>query len=89
MVDRLARGICAIEGQRLVAEPDLSVIAFTSDIVPVPALAAAMERRGWFVNWGGQPEAIHLGMVTMAFSPRHGLLRRATVAQRGRGTTGA
>lgn len=69
MVDRLARGISAIEGLRLVAEPDLSVLAFTSDAVPVPSIAAAMERRGWFVNWGGQPEAIHLGMVTMSQAP--------------------
>jgi ABC-type Mn2+/Zn2+ transport system permease subunit len=30
-----------------------------------------------------------LFLLALAFSPRHGLLRRATVAQRGRGTTGA
>jgi glutamate/tyrosine decarboxylase-like PLP-dependent enzyme len=61
--DALARGIVETPGLRLVAPPDLSVLAFTSDATDVYVLGEQMETRGWKLDRQQRPPCLHL-MVT-------------------------
>ncbi len=63
--DRLLDGFEKIEGIRPVCRPDLSVLAYSSENVAIPALAAEMEKRSWLVKTMVDPAAVHLGMLTM------------------------
>jgi glutamate/tyrosine decarboxylase-like PLP-dependent enzyme len=63
---RLQRGIEAIEGLRIVGEPDMSVFAFTSDRAAVTNIVDRMAARGWRLNRQANPPAIH-----MILTPRH------------------
>jgi glutamate/tyrosine decarboxylase-like PLP-dependent enzyme len=61
--DALARGIVETPGLRLVAPPDLSVLAFTSDATDVYVLGEQMETCGWKLDRQQRPPCLHL-MVT-------------------------
>jgi sphinganine-1-phosphate aldolase len=61
------RGIEAI-GLRIVGEPDLSILCFTSPEVDMLAVGAAMEQRGWLAGLVREPRAMHL-MLSMLHAP--------------------
>jgi glutamate/tyrosine decarboxylase-like PLP-dependent enzyme len=62
----LAREIARIPGLRLLAEPEMNLIAFTSDEVNVFQVVDEMKARGWYVQpqlgFGGSKENIHLSV---------------------------
>lgn len=64
--NRLVEGIRAIPQLRLLGEPDLPLIAFTSDQVNIFHLIDAMNARGWYVQpqlrMGEYPECVHLSV---------------------------
>lgn len=47
---RLIEGINAIEGLRVLGQPDMCMFSFTSDTVNVFQLADEMRRRGWYLQ---------------------------------------
>ena len=61
-------GIEAIDGLRMLARPDLSIVNFTSDRVAIPALAEAMDRRGWLPGMTRTPPGLHI-MLSMLHEP--------------------
>lgn len=64
--NRLVEGIRAIPRLRVLGEPDLPLIAFTSDELNVFHLIDAMNARGWYVQpqlrMGDYPECVHLSV---------------------------
>ena len=63
---KLQRGIAAIPGLHVLAEPVMSVFAFGSDRADVFAIGDAMDAKGWHLDRQKGPDALHL-MV----SPEH------------------
>jgi glutamate/tyrosine decarboxylase-like PLP-dependent enzyme len=57
---RLQEGIAKIPGLRIVGEPDMTVLAFTSDRLDIFAIADALAARGWHVDRLNEPPSIHL-----------------------------
>lgn len=68
-VDRMVAGIGAIDGLRVVCEPELTIVSFAADGFDIFAVAEAMAARGWFVARSAEPRSIHLGMMTLAHVP--------------------
>ncbi|MBL8742963.1 MAG: aspartate aminotransferase family protein, partial [Myxococcales bacterium] len=62
--DALVKGINDIPGLHVMGSPEMALIAFTSDTVPVFVLADAMKARGWHIQpqlaYGPSPENLHL-----------------------------
>lgn len=69
---RYCEGIAAIPGLRVLARPDMTLIAFSSDDFPVLVLPDLMKKRGWYVQaqlgFDGHRENVHLS-VTAANVP--------------------
>jgi glutamate/tyrosine decarboxylase-like PLP-dependent enzyme len=61
----LSAGINAIEGLRVVAEPDMTVFAFASDTFDVHVVGDALAAAGWFPDRQQGPASLHI-MVTPA-----------------------
>ncbi len=66
-LDRVVEGLERIEGLLLVARPDSSLVAFTTDgSCDVFTITDAMARAGWYVqpqlSFRGQPPSIHLSL---------------------------
>jgi glutamate/tyrosine decarboxylase-like PLP-dependent enzyme len=61
----LTTGINAIEGLRVVGEPDMTVFAFTSDTFDAHAVGDALAAAGWFPDRQQDPASLHI-MVTPA-----------------------
>jgi len=61
----LIDGINAIPGLQVRGKPDMSVLAFGSDLMDVYALGEAMEARGWNLEFLQKPPNLHL-VVTPA-----------------------
>ena len=63
---RIAEGIETIEGLRLMTQPDMCLIAFTSDEGGVFHLVDAMNARGWYIqpalSFDNSPAHIHLSI---------------------------
>jgi glutamate/tyrosine decarboxylase-like PLP-dependent enzyme len=63
---RIAAGIRAIPGLRLLGEPDMNLVAFTSDEVSVFHVVDEMKARGWYVQpqlgFASSKENIHLSI---------------------------
>jgi sphinganine-1-phosphate aldolase len=57
---RLQRGIEQIPGLRLVGEPDMTVLAFTSEELDIFAIADRLAVGGWHVDRLNEPPSIHL-----------------------------
>ena len=66
LTERLIAGINAIDGLRVLGEPDMSVFAYasTDPMINIYAVADQMEARGWSVNRQQKPNALH-AMVTV------------------------
>lgn len=64
---RYADGIDAIDGLRVLAPPDMTLIAFTSDEFSVFHLPDLMKRRGWYIQpqlgFGAHRENVHLSIT--------------------------
>jgi sphinganine-1-phosphate aldolase len=67
--ERLKQGLSAIDGVKLVGSPDLPVLAWTVQDIPIDRIADGMAKRGWFVRPMAQPAAVHMGMITMHQGP--------------------
>jgi glutamate/tyrosine decarboxylase-like PLP-dependent enzyme len=63
LVARYRRGIEAI-GLKVIGNPELSILCFTSDTVDMMAVGAAMARRGWLPGHTRQPPSMHI-MISM------------------------
>lgn len=61
----LTTGINAIEGLRVVGQPEMTVFAFTSDTFDVHAVGDALASAGWFPDRQQEPASLHI-MVTPA-----------------------
>lgn len=57
---QLAEGIRGISDLRLVTEPELNLVSFTSNTSDVSQLRVALERRRWLVSLNSQPESVRL-----------------------------
>ena len=57
---KLLEGVKAIDGMKILGEPDMSVFAFTSDKVNIYALGEEMQNKGWFLDRQQMPPALHL-----------------------------
>ncbi len=62
---RLRDGVAAIDGLSIVAEPEMSVFAFTSDDVDMFAVGDAMDESGWHLDRQPSPNSLHM-MVALA-----------------------
>jgi len=60
LTDQLLGGLRAIPGIRVLGDPDMSVLAFTSDVSDIFAIARRMHDRGWRIDRQHSPDAIHL-----------------------------
>jgi len=65
-VKKIAAGIEAIDGIRLLAQPQMSLVAFTSDTVNVFHIIDEMNARGWYIqpalSFDNSPAHIHLSI---------------------------
>lgn len=65
---RYAEGIASIPGLKLLAEPDMTLIAFTSDEFHVFHLPDLMKKRGWYIQpqlgFGPHRENVHLSVTS-------------------------
>ena len=65
-VKKIAAGIEAIDGIRLLARPQMSLVAFTSDTVNVFHIIDEMNARGWYIqpalSFDNSPAHIHLSI---------------------------
>jgi glutamate/tyrosine decarboxylase-like PLP-dependent enzyme len=64
--DEIVAGIREIPGLRVLGDPEMSLIAFSSDSIPVFPIADAMKRRGFYIQpqlaYGPSPENLHLSV---------------------------
>ena len=67
VVARYRRGVEAI-GLRVVGDPELSILCFTSDEVDMMDVGAAMAERGWLPGHAREPRAMHV-MLSMLHAP--------------------
>ncbi len=58
-VDRYRAGIEAIDGLHVIGSPDLAIVAFGSDSLPVNEIAARLAVQGWQPGLLKKPPAIH------------------------------
>jgi len=65
-VKKIAAGIEAIDGIRLLAQPQMSLVAFTSDSINVFHIIDEMNARGWYIqpalSFDNSPAHIHLSI---------------------------
>jgi glutamate/tyrosine decarboxylase-like PLP-dependent enzyme len=57
--EALVAGLRAIPEVRVLAEPDVTLVAFTTDGVHPFAVAEALGRRGWYVDQQQPPASLH------------------------------
>jgi len=57
--DRYIEGIAAIPDLKLLVQPDLSVIAYGSDVVDIAAVGDQLLERGWYMSRIAQPPSLH------------------------------
>lgn len=60
LTEKLAGGIKKIDGLNLIAEPELNIVAFKSDIVNLTGLEAALKTRGWLISINKRPKSVRL-----------------------------
>jgi glutamate/tyrosine decarboxylase-like PLP-dependent enzyme len=70
MTDKYVEGITAIEGFRMWATPDLSIINYGVQGLDIFAVAEAMKRRGWLSGLTNTPKGMH-SMMSM----KHAVVR--------------
>ncbi len=65
-VKKIAAGIEAIDGLRMMAQPQMSLVAFTSDSINVFHIIDEMNARGWYIqpalSFDNSPAHIHLSI---------------------------
>jgi glutamate/tyrosine decarboxylase-like PLP-dependent enzyme len=60
IAESLMRGIAGIPGLFIVGEPDMSVISFGAEEVPIFALAERMAEKGWRLDRQRNPDSLHI-----------------------------
>jgi glutamate/tyrosine decarboxylase-like PLP-dependent enzyme len=60
LVDRYREGIESIPGLRVIADPQLSILSFTSDEVNLHQAGERMRERGWLPGFIKRPTGMHL-----------------------------
>ena len=60
---RVREGVEATPGLRLLGDPRLCIVAFTSDSFHIYRLADEMKARGWMLSCVQQPTGVHLYLV--------------------------
>jgi len=60
VTDALVQGISSIEGLHVLGEPDMNVIAFTSETLNILSVGERLDNMGWRVNRINNPPALHL-----------------------------
>lgn len=68
MVDLYVEGVTALDGLRMIARPDVSIIAFTSDRDDMFAVARELGSHGWLVGQTRRPPGIH-SMMSLFHAP--------------------
>ncbi|MCP3953900.1 MAG: aspartate aminotransferase family protein, partial [Desulfobacterales bacterium] len=65
-VKKIAAGIEAIDGIRLLAQPQMSLVAFTSETINVFHIIDEMNSRGWYIqpalSYDNSPAHVHLSI---------------------------
>ena len=69
-VDRYKAAIRAIEGLRVLGDPQLSIVAFGSDDLDIFRVAELMQEQGWLPGLVQRPKAIHR-MMSMLHAQSH------------------
>lgn len=67
-VDDFKHGVLQIPGMRIVGEPDLSIVAFTSDEVDIFRVAEHMTAKGYLPGLLQKPKALHR-MMSLLHAP--------------------
>ncbi|KXA89871.1 hypothetical protein AKJ62_02210 [candidate division MSBL1 archaeon SCGC-AAA259D14] len=70
LTDRLAKGIEAIDRLKLLVEPELNVVSFTSNFISPSEIYQDLKEEGWLVSLNTQPESIRL-VVMPHHEPKH------------------
>lgn len=60
LIARYKEGIEAIPGLKVIDDPQLAIIAFTSDEVDLLQAGNRMPRRGWLPSFLQEPKGMHL-----------------------------
>jgi glutamate/tyrosine decarboxylase-like PLP-dependent enzyme len=68
MRDDYIAGITAIPGYRMIAKPDLALLAFTNPSLDMGRVAALMLERGWLPGMTAQPPGLHM-MLSLLHEP--------------------
>jgi glutamate/tyrosine decarboxylase-like PLP-dependent enzyme len=68
MADKYVAGIEAIDGLKMIAKPDLTVLNFGSDDVDIYAVAQLMKDKGWFPGLTREPKGMQT-MLSMQHDP--------------------
>ncbi len=74
MRDAYVAGIRAIPGYRMVAEPDLAVMAFGNPSIDMMRVAALMGERGWVPGTTSRPPGLHLMLSLLHETAREAYL---------------
>jgi sphinganine-1-phosphate aldolase len=78
-VEKIAAGIERIDGLRLLARPDMTLVSFTSDEVNVFHIVDEMNGRGWYIqpalSFDNSPAHIHLSVTASNVGREAELLR--------------
>jgi sphinganine-1-phosphate aldolase len=57
--ERYLNGITGMQDLRLIAPPDLSIIAYASDTLDISAVGDCLEKRHWYVSRIARPPGLH------------------------------
>ena len=68
MTDAYVAGITAIEGLKMHAKPDLTLINYGSDTLDIFAVAERLTERGWLAGLTSRPRGLH-AMMSMLHAP--------------------
>ncbi len=69
--EKLRAGIEAIDGLRVLAEPEAGILIFGSDTLSIDALAAQLKERGFMTSLVLEPRAVHLLLDPMEDPGHH------------------
>jgi glutamate/tyrosine decarboxylase-like PLP-dependent enzyme len=63
--ERLRAGITAIDGLRILSDPELNIFAYGTDDLDMAAMADGLADRGWLVGRNARPPAIQFMLVPL------------------------
>ena len=76
---RVKDGVNAMDGVRILGDPELCLVAFTSDSINLFHVIDEMKFRGWYVQpqlaYGNSPENIHLSVTSASLERAEAMLK--------------